>query len=100
MRKDPLPAEGGVSQVRRLDLREYHPPPRGHGRDVHRFTEQTPLPIAIVELMEGLRVMVQIGDLADPSELEIGMRVRLEFRRISWDGEAGVIFYGHKAVTA
>jgi uncharacterized OB-fold protein len=37
------------------------------------FTEQTPLPIAIVELMEGLRVMVQIGDLADPSELEIGM---------------------------
>ena len=29
------------------------------------FTEQTPLPIAIVELMEGLRVMVQIGDLAE-----------------------------------
>ena len=43
--------------------------------------------------------MVQIGDLEDPSELEIGMPVRLEFRRISWDGEAGVIFYGHKAVT-
>ena len=64
------------------------------------FTEQTPLPIAIVELMEGLRVMVQIGDLADPSELEIGMEVRLEFRRISWDGEAGLIFYGHKAVKA
>ena len=62
------------------------------------FTEQTPLPIALVELMEGVRVMVQIGDLADPSELEIGMPVRLEFRRISWDGEAGVIFYGHKAV--
>jgi len=62
------------------------------------FTEQTPLPIAIVELMDGVRVMVQIGDLADPSELEIGMPVRLEFRRISWDGEAGLIFYGHKAV--
>jgi uncharacterized OB-fold protein len=62
------------------------------------FTEQTPLPIALVELMEGVRVMVQIGDLADPTELEIGMPVRLEFRRISWDGEAGVIYYGHKAV--
>jgi uncharacterized OB-fold protein len=62
------------------------------------FTEQTPLPIAIVELMDGVRIMVQIGDLADPSELEIGMPVRLEFRRISWDGEAGLIFYGHKAV--
>ncbi len=64
------------------------------------FTEQTPLPIALVELTDGVRVMVQIGDVADPDELEIGMPVRLEFRRISWDGEAGVIFYGHKAVEA
>ena len=62
------------------------------------FTEQTPLPIAIVEVMDGVRIMVQIGDLEDPSDLEIGMPVRLEFRRISWDGEAGLIFYGHKAV--
>jgi len=64
------------------------------------FTEQTPLPIAIVEVMDGVRIMVQIGDLEDPAELEIGMPVRLEFRRISWDGEAGLIFYGHKAVTS
>ncbi len=64
------------------------------------FTEQTPLPIAIVEVMDGVRIMVQIGDLEDPSDLEIGMPVRLEFRRISWDGEAGLIFYGHKAVKA
>ncbi len=64
------------------------------------FTEQTPLPIALVELMDGVRVMVQVGDLADPGELEIGMPVRLEFRRISWDGDAGLIFYGHKAVKA
>ena len=62
------------------------------------FTEQTPLPIAIVEVMDGVRIMVQIGDLEDPSELEMGMPVRLEFRRISWDGDAGLIFYGHKAV--
>jgi uncharacterized OB-fold protein len=62
------------------------------------FTEQTPLPIAIVEVMDGVRIMVQIGDLEDPSDLEIGMPVRLEFRRISWDGEAGLIFYGHKAI--
>jgi len=32
----------------------------------------------------------------DPDALEIGMPVRLEFRRISWDGQAGVIFYGHQ----
>ncbi len=64
------------------------------------YTEQTPLPIALVELSNGVRIMVQIGDVADPDSLEIGMPVRLEFRRISSDGEAGVIFYGHKAVPA
>jgi len=62
------------------------------------FTEQTPLPIALVELENGVRLMVQIADVEDPEALEIGMPVRLEFRRVSWDGEAGVIFYGHKAV--
>ena len=64
------------------------------------FTEQTPLPLALVELDSGVRLMVQIGDVEDPESVEIGMPVRLEFRRISWDGEAGVIFYGHKAVRA
>ncbi len=64
------------------------------------FVDQSPLPIAIVELTNGVRLMVQIGDVADPDELHIGMKVRLEFRRISADGEAGNIFYGHKAVKA
>lgn len=62
------------------------------------FTEQTPLPIALVELSNGVKLMAQIGDVADMDEIEVGMAVRLEFRRISWDGEAGLIFYGHKAV--
>lgn len=83
-----LPREGQV-----VTFTVVRVPPAG-------FTEQTPLPIALVELMDGLRVMVQVGDLADPGELEVGMPVRLEFRRISWDGEAGLIFYGHKAVAA
>jgi uncharacterized OB-fold protein len=62
------------------------------------FTDQSPLPIALVELENGVRMMVQIADVADPAEVKIGMPVRLEFRRISSDGEAGVIYYGHKAV--
>ena len=62
------------------------------------FVEAAPLPIALVELADGTRVMVQIADVEDPSQVEIGMPVRLEFRRIRSDGEAGVIFYGHKAV--
>jgi uncharacterized OB-fold protein len=83
-----LPREGSIETFTIVRV-----PPAG-------FTEQTPLPIALVELDGGVRVMVQVGDVADPDELEIGMRVRLEFRRISWDGEAGLIFYGHKAVGA
>lgn len=70
-----------------------HVPPKG-------FTEQSPLEIAIVELKNGVRLMVQVADLADPGELQIGDPVRLEFRRICDDGEAGLIFYGHKAVRA
>jgi uncharacterized OB-fold protein len=62
------------------------------------FTEQTPLPIALVELENGIRVTVQVGDVENPADLRIGMPVRLEFRRVSWDGDAGVILYGHKAV--
>jgi len=81
-----LPRDGKV-----LTFTVVRVPPSG-------FTEQSPLPIALVELDNGVRVMVQIGDIADPSTIEIGMPVRLEFRRIGWDGEAGVIFYGHKAV--
>jgi uncharacterized OB-fold protein len=64
------------------------------------FTEQSPLPIALVELENGIRVMMQIGDVENTDTLQLGMPVRLEFRRICWDGEAGVVFYGHKAVPA
>jgi len=81
-----LPREGRI-----LTFTVVRVPPAG-------FTEQTPLPIALVELANGVRTMVQVGDVSGPQELEIGMPVRLEFRRVSWDGEAGVILYGHKAV--
>ena len=65
-----LPREGKV-----VTFTVVRVPPAG-------FTEQTPLPIALVEVMDGVRLMVQLGDIADPDEIEIGMPVRLEFRRI------------------
>ncbi|HHQ48510.1 MAG TPA: Zn-ribbon domain-containing OB-fold protein [Acidobacteria bacterium] len=70
-----------------------HVPPAG-------FEGQAPLILALVELEDGVRTMVQIADVADPSEVKIGMPVRLEFRKISEEGEAGTINYGHKAVPA
>ena len=60
---------------------------------------EVPYALAIVELTGGARVTCQIADV-DLAAIRIGMPVRLEFRRIQEDGEAGVIAYGHKAVPA
>lgn len=59
--------------------------------------QEVPYAMAVVELAEGVRLTCQVVDVL-PSEVRPGMRVRLEFRRIQEDGEAGVIAYGHKAV--
>ena len=64
------------------------------------FADQSPLPIALVELENGVRTMLQIADVVDLEALVAGTEVRLEFRRVRSDGEAGVILYGHKAVPA
>jgi len=64
------------------------------------FEGQAPLVLALVELEDGVRTMVQIADVPDPSAVKIGMPVRLELRKISEEGEAGTINYGHKAVPA
>ena len=53
-----------------------------------------PYALAIVQLVEGPRVLAQIVD-CDFSELRIGMPVEVVFRRISED-EGGLIHYGYK----
>ncbi len=62
-----------------------------------QFTDLAPYAIGIVELDGGVRITTQIVD-CDFSELAIGKRVRLEFRKIQEDGNAGILCYGHKAV--
>jgi uncharacterized OB-fold protein len=63
------------------------------------FKHQVPYILAVVALDGGGTVTCELADLVDEAPA-IGMRVRLEFRRIQEDGEAGVIAYGHKAVPA
>jgi len=63
------------------------------------FKGQTPYVLAVVELADGVRLTCQVADV-DPGAVKTGMAVRLEFRRIQEDGEAGVIAYAHKAVPA
>jgi hypothetical protein len=64
-----------------------------------QFAALTPYAVGIVELDGGVRLTVQVAD-CDFEQLEIGQRVRLEFRRIQQDGEAGILCYGHKCVPA
>ena len=59
------------------------------------FEEQVPYVVAIVRLEEGPCLTTQIVD-CEPEDVYIGMPVEACFRRISEDGEAGVIYYGLK----
>lgn len=63
------------------------------------FKHQVPYILAVVALEGGGTLTCELTDLVD-QQPAIGMPVRLEFRRIQEDGEAGVIAYGHKAVPA
>jgi uncharacterized OB-fold protein len=63
------------------------------------FASQTPYAMGIAELEGGARLTAQIAD-CDLEELEVGMPVRIEFRRIREEGEAGILCYGYKFVPA
>jgi uncharacterized OB-fold protein len=69
-----------------------HVPPSGFG-------DETPYAVGIVEMGENVRVTGQIVD-CDTSKLEIGDKLKLEFRRVRTDGESGILCYGYKFVPA
>ncbi|MGD0871331.1 MAG: Zn-ribbon domain-containing OB-fold protein [Bryobacteraceae bacterium] len=62
-----------------------------------QFADQTPYAVGVVELDDGVRIMTQIAD-CDFDKLAAGQRVRLEFRRIQKQGDAGLLWYGYKCV--
>ena len=64
-----------------------------------KFCDEAPYAIGIVELEGGVAVQCQIADCA-PEDLRIGMPVKIEFRKVKQEGEAGIICYGYKAVPA
>ena len=61
------------------------------------FKDEAPYALGVVELDGGGRINTQIVD-CDFDKLKIGMKVKMEFRRIQAEGEAGVIGYGYKCV--
>ncbi len=64
-----------------------------------QFSDQSPYAIGIIELNDGVKILAQIVD-CDFDDLEIGKKVKIEFRKIRSEGEAGIICYGYKAVLA
>ena len=85
--KTTLAAEGAVETFTIIRVA-----PTGFGAEV-------PYAVGIVRLDDGVKVTAQIVD-ADPEELQIGLRVRVEFRRVQKEGESGLLCYGYKYVPA
>jgi uncharacterized OB-fold protein len=63
------------------------------------FAMEAPYAMAVVESPEGARYMVQVAD-CDPSTVQPGVELELEFRKIRNEGLSGILCYGHKAVPA
>jgi uncharacterized OB-fold protein len=61
------------------------------------FSRQKPYVMALIKLDEGPMITAQVVD-ADLSEIAFGTRVRSVFRKISEDGQSGIIYYGYKFV--
>ena len=64
-----------------------------------QFIDQAPYAVGIVELTGGVKIMAQIAD-CEPERLSAGMPLRVEFRKVQEEGEAGIIAYGYKCVPA
>ena len=62
-----------------------------------QFVDHSPYAMGIVELNDGVKILSQIAD-CDLDKLEMGQKVRIEFRKIYQEGEAGIICYGYKCV--
>jgi uncharacterized OB-fold protein len=63
----------------------------------HQYVDQAPYAVGIAEQDDGVKLTAQIVD-CNFEDLKIGMRVKIEFRKIYEEGEAGVIYYGYKFV--
>lgn len=87
MEKTVLPDHGVVKTFTVI-----HTPPS-------QFSDEAPYAVGIVELANGVKITSQIVD-CPLEDVKIGQKVKIEFRRVQADGEAGVICYGYKCVPA
>jgi len=62
-----------------------------------QFVDEAPYAVGIVELEGGTRITTQITDIP-LDQIAIGQKVKVEFRRIREEGQAGILCYGYKCV--
>ncbi len=60
-----------------------------------KFQFFVPYVVALIDLEEGPRITAQLTDV-DPEAVTIGMPVEMVLRKISEQGERGLIHYGYK----
>lgn len=63
------------------------------------FADEAPYAVGIIELEGGVPIQCQVVDCTF-EELKVGVPVKIEFRKIKEEGEAGILCYGYKAVIA
>ncbi len=61
------------------------------------FSTQAPYAVGVAELDNGVKLMAQVADV-DFDELKVGLPVKIEFRKVREEGEAGILCYGYKFV--
>ena len=62
-----------------------------------QWGDESPYALAVAELTDGTRLMAQVTD-CDVEKVEVGMEVRIEFRRVQSEAHHGVLSYGYKFV--
>jgi len=59
------------------------------------FEFESPYPLAIIELDNGVKILAQIVD-CPMEKIKIGAKVSMRFRRVGYDDEESAISYGYK----
>ncbi len=55
----------------------------------------TPYVVALIELDDSVHILSQLVDI-EPEAVKAGMKVEYTFRKVTEDGQAGLIQYGYK----
>jgi len=59
------------------------------------YDKYTPYIVALIELEDGVMILSQVVDI-EPEAIKVGTKVEFVFRKVTEDGQAGLLQYGYK----